>query len=362
MSSVPRQAGTGVRLVYRARAGTKPVTTSSLRAAIAIMRRREEGLGVTRAIIRGAGADEIEVALPAGGSAAVQEGVAETGQLYFYAWEPNVIGAGGRPAPGEGSVTGDESVEGPGGHAVGLTEYRAVLRAGKRPPILRKTDTTWRPGCTPRQVGGCSYGSWYLLDAARERVLQGPAHTEPDLYAQGYRPPVGATPRAVRVNPGTVLVQARAIEAEKTGRIINASPNSWYVLNDNPALGGADLINPARGKEDVDGRPDITFGFTPYGRTAFERVTKEIAHRGQEAQLPGVTKEEAEQHLAVVLDGQLLTVPSIDFTKYPEGIDAATGSEISGGFTIASAQGLAGALESGPLPIGLELEFRGSHG
>jgi SecD/SecF fusion protein len=63
-----------------------------------------------------------------------------------------------------------------------------------------------------------------------------------------------------------------------------------------------------------------------------------------------------------VLDGQLLTVPSIDYTKYPEGIDASTGSEISGGFTIASAQSLASALESGPLPIGLELKFRGSHG
>jgi hypothetical protein len=361
-SSVNRQASTGVRLVYRAQEGTEPVTTRSLTTAIAIMRKRVEGLGVTQAIIRRAGVDEIEVALPAGSSAAVQEGVAEIGQLYFYAWEPNVIGASGRPAPSEGSVTGDESVEGPGGALGGVTEYRAVLRAGKRPPILRKTDTTWRPGCTRRQVGGCLYGSWYLLDAAHERVLHGPAHTGSDLYAEGYKPPAGAIPRAVRVNPGTVLVQARAIQAEKTGRIIAASPNSWYVLNDNPVLDGADLINPAQGEEEFTGRPDITFGFTPYGRTVFERVTKEIAHRGQQDQLPGVTKEAAEQHFAVVLDGQLLTVPSIDYTKYPEGIDASTGSEISGAFTIASAQGLVSALESGPLPIRLELKFRGSNG
>ena len=59
-----------------------------------------------------------------------------------------------------------------------------------------------------------------------------------------------------------------------------------------------------------------------------------------------------------MLDGQLITVPSIDFTKYPEGIDASTGSEISGGFTITSAQNLANELQSGALPIKLALISR----
>jgi SecD/SecF fusion protein len=53
----------------------------------------------------------------------------------------------------------------------------------------------------------------------------------------------------------------------------------------------------------------------------------------------------------VVLDGQLITTPSIDYTKYPEGIDTTTGSEITGGFTITSAQNLANELQSGALPI-----------
>ena len=59
-----------------------------------------------------------------------------------------------------------------------------------------------------------------------------------------------------------------------------------------------------------------------------------------------------------MLDGQLITVPSIDFTKYPEGIDASTGSEISGGFTITSAQNLANELQSGALPVKLVLISR----
>ncbi len=59
-----------------------------------------------------------------------------------------------------------------------------------------------------------------------------------------------------------------------------------------------------------------------------------------------------------MLDGQLITAPSIDYTKYPEGIDAATGSQISGGFTITSAQNLADELQSGALPIKLALISR----
>ncbi|MGH2832498.1 MAG: protein translocase subunit SecF, partial [Solirubrobacteraceae bacterium] len=95
--------------------------------------------------------------------------------------------------------------------------------------------------------------------------------------------------------------------------------------------------------------------FTSHGKKIFERVTKEIAERGREAQLPGVTHEQAVQHFAVVLDNQIITAPFIDYTQNPEGIDAATGSQISGGFTLTSAQNLAGELQSGALPIRLEL-------
>ena len=71
-----------------------------------------------------------------------------------------------------------------------------------------------------------------------------------------------------------------------------------------------------------------------------------------------MSKEAAQQHFAIVLDGQLITVPSIDFTQYPEGIDASSGSEISGGFTLTSAQELASELQSGALPIRLDLISR----
>jgi SecD/SecF fusion protein len=351
----------GVQLTYEGKpTAQSKVDAESLERAIAIMRKRVDQLGVAQPEIQRSGAREITVALPDVSNAARAEAeVGKTAQLYFYDWEPNVIGPGGKPATAEPpeiepSITGGTAA---GSAQFGLLEYKAVQRAAKRPPILRKTDTTWSQGCTPAQVGGCVYGAWYLLDTAHEKVLRGPEETEQNLYADNYKPPAGAKTKVVRVNPGTVLVQARPVETA-SGKITQPSPNSYYVLNDAPVLKGSDITHPQQGFDEGaggSGAPNVNFGFTSYGKPIFERVTREIAHRGQESQLLGVTKEQASQHFAIALDGQLITVPSIDYTQYPEGIDAAQGSQISGGFTITSAQELADELQSGALPIKLEL-------
>jgi SecD/SecF fusion protein len=359
----------GVQLTYQARptARTK-VTNESLERAINIMRKRVDQLGVAQPEIQSSGGNQIDVALPDVSNATrAQEEVGKTAQLFFYDWETNVIGPNGEQGSKEARVTGGEEA---GASASGLLEYKAVLLAAKRKPILRPGDTTWTPGCTAAQVHGCIYGSWYLLDTSNESVLCAggkttagvkppcaPAETKANLYADGYTPPKGAKVEAVRVNPGTVIVQARP-EEDSTGKILNESPNSFYVLNDDPVLEGKDITNPTQSFDEGaggNGQPNVTFGFDSHGKTVFEKVTKEIAHRGQEAQLPGVSHVEALQHFAVVLDGQLITVPSIDFSQYPEGIDSSNGSEISGGFTITSAQNLANELQSGALPVKLVL-------
>jgi SecD/SecF fusion protein len=352
----------GVELVYQGKpTAQSKVDSESLDRAISIMRSRVDKLGVAQPEIQRSGADEIDVALPNVSNASrAQDEVGKTAQLYFYDWEPNVIGPSGQPAPTDGTVTGDSTSSGAGGVTAGLPEYQAVQRAAKRAPILRKNETTLAPGCTAQQSGGCIYGTWYLLDSKHEKVLRGPEETEQNLYADNYKPPAGAKVSAVRVNPGTLVVQAHPVESA-SGKISNPSPNSWYVLNDAPVLTGADITHPQQGFDEGsggNGQPNVNFGFTSRGKSVFEGVTKKIAHRGQEAQLPGVPKEAALQHFAVVLDGQLITTPSIDYTKYPEGIDASSGSEISGGFNITSAQNLANELQSGALPIKLALISR----
>jgi SecD/SecF fusion protein len=349
----------GVELVYQAKptAATK-VDPESLERAINVMRKRVDQLGVAQPEIQSSGNNQIDVALPDVKNAEqAQNEVGKTAQLLFYDWEPSVIGPSGEPAPTEGTVTGDATSAGPGGVTAGLPEYQAVLRAAKRPAELRRNDTTWGRGCTPQQVNNCIYGSWYLLDTAHEKVLKGPEEIEHNLFSGLSKTPVGAKLKAVRVNPGTVLVQAHPLESA-AGKISNPSPNSWYVLKDSPVLEGDNITNPQQGNDEGTGQPDVTFGFTSHGKKVWEAVTKTISRRGQEAQLPGVSKEQALQHFAVALDGQLITVPSIDFTKYPEGIDASTGSQISGGFTITSAQTLANELQSGALPVKLDLISR----
>src|SRR5437870_2678927 len=215
----------GVELVYQGKpTAQSKVDSESLSRAIDIMRKRVDQLGVAQPEIQRSGGTEIDVALPDVSNAArAEKEVGKTAQLYFYDWEPNVIGPNGVPAPSEGIVTGDNTSSGAGGVTAGLPEYQAVLRAAKRAPVLppKASDlASLQPGCTPQQAGGCIYGSWYLLDTKHEQVLRGPEETAANLYAENYKPPLGAVAKTVHVNPGTVLVQSRPVES-RSGKVVN---------------------------------------------------------------------------------------------------------------------------------------------
>ncbi|HEX4837212.1 MAG TPA: hypothetical protein VFV03_01610, partial [Solirubrobacteraceae bacterium] len=254
----------GVQLIYQGRATAQSkVNTESLNRAIDIMRKRVDQLGVAQPEIQRTGESEIDVRLPDVTNAQrAQQQVGKTAQLFFYDWEPNVIGPNGQPAPTEPTVTG-----GPNAAAAetGLPEYEAVLRALKRPAIIRKSDTSYQEGCTPKQVNGCIYGQWYLLDTTHQKVLRGPEDTEQNLYGEKEKLPAGAKTRTVRINPGTVLAQAQPITG-KEGKVTQASPESWYVLNDNPVLSGEDITNPVQGNDEATGQPNVNFGFTSHGK------------------------------------------------------------------------------------------------
>src|ERR1700716_2496682 len=139
----------GVHLVYEGKPTAQAkVDTESLNRAIDIMRKRVDQLGVAQPEIQRSGENEITVSLPNVTNASrAQDQVGKTAQLYFYDWEPNVIGPDGKPAGvGETTVTGGPNA---GAAQFGLLEYQAVQRAAKRAPILHANDTTWTPGCTP---------------------------------------------------------------------------------------------------------------------------------------------------------------------------------------------------------------------
>jgi SecD/SecF fusion protein len=122
------------------------------------------------------------------------------------------------------------------------------------------------------------------------------------------------------------------------------------VLRDNAALSSNDITNPRRSADPSARQPDVTFGFTSTGKTAFKNVTAAIARRGSLVSGLGQTLN---QHFAVALDGQLITVPSIDYKQYPDGINGDNGADISGSLTITSARSLAAELRLGA-PLNLK--------
>jgi SecD/SecF fusion protein len=352
----------GVSLVYKAQPTAQAkVSNESMARTIEIMRKRVDQLGVASPEIVRTGADEINVSLPNVSNAKrAEEEVGKTAQLHFYDWEPNVIGPSGKPEPGEAGVTGGPTAASP---ASAISEYEAVLRAAKRAPELRKHDTTWLQGCTLQQSESktglkaeCIYGQWYLLDTTTKTVIGPPETQKANLFSQkeGHKVLPHTKTKVVHVNPGTIVVRSLP-EENRLGKVVKAEPDKFYVLKDDPALTGENIRNPREESESATGQPVVAFEFSGSGGSTFERVTRDIAKRGEEAQLPGVTHANALQHFAIVLDEQVITSPSVDFKLYPEGIDPINGSQITGGFTITSAQNLANELQSGALPIKLEL-------
>ena len=322
----------GVELVYQAKPSPQSqVTPDALNRAIDIMRQRVDQLGVAEPEIQRSGSNQIVVDLPDVQNAArAEQQVGQVAQLYFYDWETNVIGPDGKPAPTDASVTGGASA---GNVSTGLSLYDAVLRGAKRPAIVRPNSTT-------------ATGTFFLVDDKAKTVLRGPEESQANLFSDRPAAPRGA--RVVEVKPGTTIVQAFTGDSPAHG----IAP-TYYVLDDNPVLKGSDVKNPQQNFDNSSGgsgEPIVQFDFSGKGRTTFQRVTRQIAQRG-ETQIGGGL-----QHFAIVLDGKLISVPSIDYHQYPTGIDTSSGgSQIQGGFTIDTAQRLADLLKSGALPIRLNL-------
>src|SRR5579871_1518713 len=92
------------------------------------------------------------------------------------------------------------------------------------------------------------------------------------------------------------------------------------------------------------GEPVVTMQFTHTGNGLFHNITRDEAQRGQQlGQL---------QSFAVVLDDKLYSFPTIDYTKYGDGIDpTGTGAEISGLASNSEAKQLASILQTGALPV-----------
>src|SRR5215210_7373170 len=327
----------GVSLIYQAKPTKQAqVNSDSIERAIDIMRKRVDQLGVAEPQIQRSGEDQIDVSLPDvknADEAARQVGT--TAQLFFYDWEKNVLGPGCTPAPQDAAVTGGPQA---GSTAAALSRYDAVKRAST---------------CAARDYGGESTRQFYIVDDKAKRILSGPGETEAEARAE-----VRARDRAAAAKGAVVTVpQGTVVLCTEPANTESRPPDRWYVLRDAPALSGTDIKNPEQNFDNGPGgtgQPYVTFEFSDRGQKMWPETTRQIAQRGQDSFFGG-DPSAAYQHFAIVLDNELISAPYINFQENPDGIRGDTGSEISGGFTIKSAQRLADLLKTGALPIRLEL-------
>ena len=130
-------------------------------------------------------------------------------------------------------------------------------------------------------------------------------------------------------------------------------PDRWWVIQDRPGLSGTDIKDPEQSFDTTIGNePIVTFNFTDKGRQAFQTITRHVAERGADNAFGGDPLQTS-QHFAIALDNELVSAPYINWRQNSEGIDGSTGAQISGSFTIQSAQDLATILKIGALPLTL---------
>ena len=325
----------GVQLIYEGQptAQQPTVTQESLQRSLDIMRDRVDAFGVAEPELLLAGRNQIEVNLPGVEDAErAAEQVGSTAQLFFYDWEENILDEDCQTNPDENSdqkrpITGF---------------YRAVTAASE---CEAQADRNNSAADAPR---------FYAFNKTSKQPLNGgaPSPSRAEALAD-LSDSERANAEVVQVPEGILVVRDEKADADAP------DPDRYWVIEDNPALSGTDIKNPEQTFDQQGGNePIVVFDFTDRGREAFQNITREIAQRGQDNALPGTNPNVGSQHFAIVLDDELVSAPTINYLEYPDGIDGRTGAQISGSFTISSAQDLAKILEIGALPIRLELISR----
>lgn len=292
---------------------------SAIQRSIDIIRNRVDKFGTKEPEIQKEGTDRINVALPGAEDPSVVEDLVKPAQLFFFDHEGMLV------------------EEGSDLYTLAKSASKRDDVAGARPASFYLFKSTGDHKLTVAQCGEtgvCGPESAQKEKDARDALLSS---------FDGERP---AGTEVVRVPKGYVIF-TESVEQPRT----NAPPlkqTVYKLFRNNPALLG-DEVDEANQSFDsqAGGDPIVTMGFSDEGKTNFRNVTRDLAERGQRV---GVN-----QTFAVVLDGEVITTPSISFTEFPTGLDPDNGVQISGDFTVDSAQKLADQINSGALPVELDV-------
>jgi SecD/SecF fusion protein len=318
----------GLEVILQAKAPRgRAITQEDLDRSKDIMEQRVNKLGVGEPEIRKQGNDQISVELPGvhdAGRAA--ELIGQTAQLQFYNLQadllPPSIDATGNPQPSPQLL-----------------------------PILTSQQKLAENGIPT---------SWYLYSHQGKR-LAGPEDTKEAILRQfGGSEPVGS--KFYAVPEGRIILTCTDSATSCPGVGAPAAGATYYYLfkyepnnpeHPIPELTGSDLSG-AQADFGQNNQPIVRIDFTGKGGDKFHEITRELAQRGQQqANLHGVSGSAADvynQSFAIVLDGEIRSFPSVDFSDYPDGI-AGGGAEISGLDSVQESKDLALVLQTGALPV-----------
>jgi SecD/SecF fusion protein len=324
------------------------LTSEDIDRSIDIMRNRIDKLGVSEPEIRKQGSNQIVIQL-AGihdqGRAA--DLIGKTAVLEFFDFEADLTGP---------SATS------------GLT--RVPIAIGSLYQLLAAPETK-----VLASKGEAS--QWYLFNPAK-RVVAGPTPTQKALLnSEVVQNPVaeGGLGKKIpkdweilKVPANTVVVSCdvqegnclsnQQITTNKVFYLLKHHDEKQFPDNPIPEMTGNDLKLDGT-RADIDpqsGGPVVLMQFTGKGKKIFHEITRREAERGALAcagQRDAEAVQRCAQHFAIVLDGEIQSVPYIDFVRNPDGIPGDNGAQIDmgQGGGLGEAKRLALVLQTGALPV-----------
>jgi SecD/SecF fusion protein len=283
------------------------VTPEAIDRSVEIIRSRVDAFGVSEPEIQTQGDDQIVVALPgADNPNQVVADLIQPAQLVFINFERNVVNA-------------DQT---------GLTDlYEAVQLA--RATELRGTR-----------------GKATFYAFKDKKAIDGvpPAADRATLRESFPGNVIPGDVEVLKVPKGLFL----AFSEEPVLQTRNAGLRKlWYVFLNSPGIVGAD-VSSARATLEATGigprEWTVSLDFTGEGGRKFADITRQLA---QDGRIRGEL-----QRFAIILDGRIVSNPTIDYNENPNGISGGR-AQITGTFSQSEAQTLAKQINSGALPIEL---------
>lgn len=304
-----------------------------MNTAVGIIERRVNGLGVSEAEVQTQGRDHIIVNIPTGtNEKQAREQVGTTAQLYF---RPVLAFADGSPAAPEGTQSPSPSASGSGA---------PKAADGKSSPSATPSSSATSQGRALSEALKAPNAPSPSPSASESKKADDKAAPTPSGSAP--TTPPSADEQAAKTLQDSFAKLDCTNEEQRAAAGKGAKPEdpivacgqrgtAWGKWILGPAQVNGQDVKDAKGIIDPQrGAWIVTMQFTDKGADKFAKITGELA-----------TKQAPQNQFAIVLDGQVISDPSVS--------QALTGgnAEISGGFTQQSAQDLGNMLSYGALPL-----------